>query len=529
MNNTTVQVTSNCLKAKLAAAPLNEIAKNEILGILNKSLRRGNCCIPLKELVESASRKISDLEVKKTLLQMVLKEEIVTVKIEGQELCYLTQLWKAERRVAELILARLAAPYPISDKELDKIIGRISQERGITLHPNQEEAIRMAGVNKLAIMTGGPGCGKTWTSSAIVATWKKLGRKVILSSPTGRASAKLAQGTGEEAKTLHKLLEYSPDGIFKRNASNPIDADAILVDEASMIDLPMMLALLEAVRPDAQILFVGDVNQLPSVGPGKILKDLIDSGKMPITKLTTTFRQGSESKIITVAKAINEGKYPEIEKVQRGEKPETDCFLIEAETPEEGLEIIKELIETLVPELGFNPTTDVQLLCPMKKGNIGTIEVNKALRDLLNPPSSHKTEIEVDGLQFRVGERVIQTKNRKEVKNGDVGTIESISNGNIKIKFPKEIEVEYTHQTVNQLLPAWCISTHKSQGSEYPVAIIPMFEQSKNMMNRNWLYTAITRAKKLAIIVGQASTIEMAAKTDGVVRTTMLSRRLIAC
>lgn len=515
------------IKNFLLSSPINTRIQYSIEQILKRAAQRGNCCIKLEELILAALQNATPVMIKKTITQMAMRKQIIIVKMGSDNLCYLPALLKCELRVASNILERLASPLPISTSTVSNLIKQYSQEKGITLHPNQEEAVKMAAVEKLAIMTGGPGCGKTFTASAIVAVWKKFGRKVVLCAPTGRASAKLAEGTGEEAKTIHKLLEYSRS-CFKRNASNPIDADAILIDESSMVDIQLMLALLEAVKPSAQILFVGDVNQLPSVGPGKVLKDLIDSRKIPITKLTATFRQGAKSKIITVADAINEGRYPEIEKVTRGKLPDTDCFLIEAETPEEGLDVIKDMLSTFIPKMGFNIATDVQLLCPMKKGKIGTIAVNAELRDLFNPPSVNKNETRLGKLQFRVGEKVIQTKNRTEVKNGDVGTIEAISNGKVRVKYPNGITVEYSQQEAEQLLPAWAISVHRSQGSDYPVAIVPMFDESQAMMNRNLLYTGVTRAKKIAIIIGQGSAIAKAAQTDGVVRMTTLCQRLAA-
>ena len=515
------------IKKVLTDSPINISLHSFIEEILKIAAQRGNCCIKLEELVSAASKTATPLAVKKTITQMAMREQIIVTQMEGKYLCYLPSLWSCEQRVASNILKRLASPLPISEQTVSTLIQQYCKEKELKLHPNQEQAVRMAAVEKLAIMTGGPGCGKTFTASAILSVWKKLGKKVVLCAPTGRASAKLAEGTGEEAKTIHKLLEYSRQG-FKRNASNPIDADAILIDESSMVDIQLMLALLEALKPSAQILFVGDVNQLPSVGPGKVLHDLIDSKKIPLTKLTATFRQGAESKIITVADAINEGRYPEIERVTRGRIPDTDCFLIEAETPEEGLDIIADLLSKFIPEMNYNPAKDVQILCPMKKGQIGTIAVNAELRDIFNPPSVDKNEIRVGTIHFRVGEKVIQTKNRTEVKNGDVGTIESISNGKIVVKYIKDTRVEYSKQDISQLLPAWAISVHRSQGSDYPVAIVPMFDESQRMMNRNLLYTAVTRAKRIAIIIGSKNAIAMAAKTDGVVRMTTLRQRLAA-
>lgn len=514
------------IKNWLATSAINTSIQQSLIKILERAAQKGDCCVKLEELITAEEKSNTPIEVKRTIIQMATRGEIIVTKLGSSNLVYLPDLWQCEQQVAENILKRLTTPLGISNSTVEKLLEEYSTEKGIKLHANQEAAVKMAAIEKLAIMTGGPGCGKTYTASAILAIWKKLGRRVVLCAPTGRAAAKLGEGTGEKTQTIHKLLEYGPQG-FKRNAANPIDADAILIDESSMIDLKLMLALLEAVKANAKILFVGDTNQLASVGPGKVLKDLIDSKRIPITKLTATFRQGSQSKIITVAEAINQGQYPEIEEVIRGKIPDSDCFLIEAETGEETLDIIADLLEKILPKLGYTPETDVQLLCPMKKGKSGTIHFNAQLRNLFNPPSIEKAETKVGNLELRVGEKVIQTKNRKEIKNGDVGRITGISKGgSISVTYPNNATVEYSKQDRDQILPAWAISVHRSQGSDYPVAIIPMLDESKIMLNRNLLYTGVTRGKKLVIIIGQKKVIKSAAQTDGSLRMTTLRQRL---
>jgi exodeoxyribonuclease V alpha subunit len=516
------------IKEWIENSPTTRIQET-ILNILEKAAGKGICCIELEELIEKASKSEPTEEVKKGIIQMTIKTKIIVAKVENKNVVYLKDLWDCEKLVAENLLKRLNKPAENSNSNIPKLLKEYSKEKGINLHPNQEGAVKMAAAEKVAIMTGGPGCGKTFTASAILAVWKKQGKRVALCAPTGRAAAKLGEGTGEKTETIHKLLEYGPQG-FRKNANNPIEAEAILIDESSMIDIKLMLALLEAIKPTAQILLVGDTNQLASIGPGKVLKDLMDSKRIPTTRLTATFRQGAGSQIITVAEAINLGQYPEIEKVTKGTKPESDCFLIEAEKAEEASGIIADLLENFLPNLGYKVESDVQLLCPMKKGETGTISLNAKLRNVFNPPSKEKNEIQGGTLKLRVGEKVIQTKNRKEIKNGDVGKITSISGSKrtITVEYPNNTTVEYSKEETNQLLPAWAISVHRSQGSDYPVAIVPMFDESKIMLNRNLLYTGITRGKKLVIIIGQKEIVNLAAQMDGVSRMTTLRERLAA-
>ena len=355
-----------------------------------------------------------------------------------------------------------------------------------------------------------------------------MGKTIAASSPTGRAAQRLSELTGREAKTLHRLLEFDPKtGKFKRNQENPILAQAIVVDEISMLDLFLGNSLIKAVPLDAQLLLIGDVDQLPSVGPGNVLADLIASKKVPVVRLTQVFRQASSSKIIAHAHAINEGNYPLFESVSK--KPVSDCLLFTAPEPEHGLEAIRVLVSDLIPSWGFNPASDVQVLSPVTKGQTGTRNLNAILQKLLNPPSRHKAEIVRGGLMVRVGDRVMQLKNNydKDVFNGDLGVVESINleDQEIRIQFAQR-QVDYDYVELEEISLAWATTVHKSQGSEYPVVILPVY-QGYMTLTRNLLYTALTRAKRLAILVGSQKNLAIAIdQSEDKNRYTQLAERL---
>jgi exodeoxyribonuclease V alpha subunit len=290
-------------------------------------------------------------------------------------------------------------------------IEKFTQSRGIALSPQQQQAVEMAACSRVMVLTGGPGTGKTFCTRTIVALWKAMGKKIGLAAPTGRAAQRMAEVTGLEAKTLHRMLEFEPATRgFKRDKDNPLPYDALVVDETSMLDLFLAHSLLKALAPEAQLLLVGDVDQLPSVGPGKILADLIESAKIPVVRLSQVFRQAESSAIIRAAHQINRGQYPHLEAIS--DKAQSDCLWHNGGTePEHGVQVVCELIRDFIPRLGFNPTTDVQVLCPMTRGTVGTRNFNQVLQQLINPPSPDKPEVSRGGMIFRVGDRVIQLKN----------------------------------------------------------------------------------------------------------------------
>jgi exodeoxyribonuclease V alpha subunit len=356
-----------------------------------------------------------------------------------------------------------------------------------------------------------------------------MGKSIALASPTGRAAQRLSEVAGMEAKTIHRLLEFEPRTMkFKRDADNPIEARAIVVDEASMLDLFLAHSLLKAIPPDAQLLLVGDIDQLPSVGPGNVLRDLIASEQIPVVRLTQVFRQAAASYIVSNAHRINSGQYPLLESVSLN--PSSDCLWLGAPQPQLGVQGIQELVSDVIPKLGFDPALDVQVLCPLTRGEVGTRNLNSVLQSLINPPTTNKAEIKSGGIVLRVGDRVIQQVNDydREVFNGDLGTIAAIDleEQEVTVQYQERL-VTYDYADLNELALAWAVTIHKSQGSEYLVVILPLYMQHYMMLSRNLLYTGLTRAKQLAILVGPAKAIGLAVKqARDTGRYTLLQERL---
>lgn len=357
-----------------------------------------------------------------------------------------------------------------------------------------------------------------------------MGKSIALASPTGRAAQRLSEMTGFEAKTIHRLLEFDPRTMkFKRDMDNPIEAQAIVVDEASMLDLFLAHSLLKAIPLNAQLLLVGDIDQLPSVGPGNVLRDLMASAQVPVVRLTQVFRQAQASQIVSNAHRINQGQYPALESVSPS--PRSDCLWLGAPEPQNGVQAIRELLVDVIPNLGFEAARDVQVLCPMTRGEVGTRNLNAVLQELLNPPRADKTELLRGGMKLRVGDRVIQQVNdyNREVFNGDLGVISAIDSEEqeVIVQFDQRL-VTYDYADLNKLALAWAVTIHKSQGSEYPVVILPIFMQHYLMLSRNLLYTGLTRAKRLAVIVGPSKAIGLAVRqVKDQQRYTLLEQRLV--
>jgi len=411
-------------------------------------------------------------------------------------------------------------------------IDRYVAATGMQLSDQQRQAVEMAASERVLILSGGPGTGKTFSTRTIVALWKAMGKSLALASPTGRAAQRLSEMTGGEAKTIHRLLEFDPKSMsFQRNSENPIPAKAVVVDEASMIDLFLGNSLLKAVALDAQILLVGDIDQLPSVGPGNILRDLIASEQVPVVRLTQVFRQAATSMIIANAHRINIGEYPMLESVG-AETPSSDCLWWGAPEPENGVQAIQQLVGELMPKWGFNPARDLQVLCPMTRGIMGTRNLNTVLQQLINPPNPGKAEIVRGGIILRVGDRVIQKKNdyNREVFNGDMGVVAAIDleEQEVTVQFADR-QVNYDYADLDEITLAWSVSVHKAQGSEYPVVIMPIFMQHYMVLSRNLLYTGLTRAKQLAVLVGPKKAIGLAVRqVKDQQRYTLLAQRLMS-
>jgi exodeoxyribonuclease V alpha subunit len=393
------------------------------------------------------------------------------------------------------------------------------------LSEEQRAAIEMALTHPLSILTGGPGTGKTTCLKSLITALENQNRKYALASPTGRAAKRLSEATGRPARTIHRLLEFSPMEGFKHNEENPLDLDFLVVDEASMLDLLLTNHLLKAVQPGTHVLFVGDVDQLPSVGAGDVLRDLIRSEVAAVTRLSVIFRQAAHSKIITNAHLINQGKFPEFS------QGEGDFFLFPAEDAAAAADWILQIVTERIPhKFGFDPVHDIQVLAPIYRGPAGVTALNDRLQEKLNPPANSKPERRLFGTTFRLGDKVMQTQNNyeKDVYNGDIGFIQAIDpiEQMLSVDFDGR-PVRFEWSEADQLVLAYVVSVHKAQGSEFPVVVMPVVTQHYTMLQRNLLYTAITRARSLCVLSGSRRAISMAVRNNKVAqRFTALEWRL---
>jgi exodeoxyribonuclease V alpha subunit len=508
-----------------------------IFHILGEAGEEGHCYLPQIELVERSVKLLSHQDyhpdpetIQNITTKLGLNEQLVMQgDTQGQLVCYKPSVYHTEKGMAERIYQLLQTKVSVDMDRVNSWIDRYAAHQNTTLSAQQRQAVEMAASSSVLILTGGPGTGKTTTTRTIVALWKAMGKAIALASPTGRAAQRLQEVTGYEAKTIHRFLEFDPSSMgFKRNQDYPLTANAIVVDEASMLDIFLAFSLIKAIPIGTQLLLVGDTDQLPSVGAGNVLKDLIDSHQVPVMRLTEVFRQAQASQIVQNAHRINIGKYPNMEKVSNA--PQSDCIWLEMPTPEAGVQGMCDIISHLLPSLGFNPQQDMQVLCPMTRGEVGTRNLNEVLQQLLNPPHPSKPEIKRGSMIFRVGDRIMQKVNdyNREVFNGDIGTISGVDleEQEITVQFG-ERSVTYDSADLNEITLARATTIHKAQGSEYPVVIIPMFMQHFLMLSRNLFYTGLTRAKQLAIIVGESKAIGLAVRqVSDRHRYTYLARRI---
>ena len=480
---------------------------------LTEAMDEGHCGLPTDELVPLA---VDLLEVPKelvlTALELELAEGAVIADTVGETPCiFLGGLYRAEQVIAKRIL-RLAngtLPWPYIDP--DKALPWIEQKTGLSLAERQVAAIRLALVSKVLVITGGPGVGKTTIVNSILRILSAKGVTLLLCAPTGRAAKRMTEAAGFEAKTIHRTLEVDRKaGGFKRNSDNPLDCDLLVIDETSMVDVLLMQALLKAVPDNAALLVVGDIDQLPSVGPGQVLADVIASGAVPLVRLTEVFRQAAQSRIITSAHKINQGSIPDLSKPEG----DSDFYFVQADDPETAVPRIVDLVKTRIPQrFGLDPIRDIQVLCPMNRGGVGVRSLNIELQAALNPAGDRK--VERFGWTFAPGDKVMQMENDydRDVYNGDIGYIDDVDPdaGELTVSFDGRA-ITYGFGELDTLVLAYAATIHKSQGSEYPAVVIPVMMQHYTMLQRNLLYTGVTRGKRLVVLVGQKKAVAIAVK-----------------
>jgi len=506
-----------------------------VVYVLNEAVESGgNAFLTQAELTEKATEILGVGDVGAAIGTLAETGRLVLepYKLLGETeiAIYTPSLHKTEIGVAERVKSLLSAPVPPPQADFDGWLSALLDAQKFPLSAEQGEAVKMALLSRFSVLTGGPGVGKTYTTNTIVAAFEALDKDVLLASPTGRAAKRMAEVTGREAKTVHRLLEFDPEQRgFKRGSDLPLECDVLIVDESSMLDMVLTYSLLKAVPPEAQVVFVGDVDQLPSVGPGNVLRDLIDSGAVPVARLTQVFRQAAESLIITNAHAINAGRMPELPPPSALR----DCAWLNAEEADELAEKVVAVVAKSLPKRGYAPG-DIQVLTPMQRGSAGAAHLNSRLQEVLNPARLGVDEIQRGPRLFRVGDRVMQIVNNydKAVYNGDIGAVVAVNHEDeiLTVAYTDAQgtnEVIYEFADIDELTLAFCCSIHKSQGSEYPAVVLAVHTQHYMLLQRNLLYTALTRAKKFAVLVGPKRAIAMAVKKQSDIhRHTRLKERL---
>lgn len=520
--------------------------KSGILYTLLQATAEGHTFLPQEELTRKASQllEVEEQYIEKHFMDLAIERKIMMKQQEEQTQIYASSFYYMEANVATM-LKQLNVSYDVTDAEIEQRVHLIQKQTGMELDEHQMMAVKEAVRNGLLIITGGPGTGKTTTINTIIRYFESEGMDIFLAAPTGRAAKRMSETTGFEARTIHRMLELNGgmegNAGFERNETNPLETDVIIIDEMSMVDITLMNSLLKAIVAGTRLILVGDVNQLPSVGPGSVLKDIIDSHECNVVKLTKIFRQASTSDIIVNAHKINRG-----EEVILDNKS-MDFFFLKRYEADKIINVTLQLIKQKLPKFVDATEYDIQVLTPMRKGLLGVERLNGILQQYINPPDKSKREKEHGDVTFREGDKVMQTKNNYQLEweirskyglsiekgtgvfNGDTGIIQEINDfaETVTVEFDEGRLVEYSFKLLDELELAYAITIHKSQGSEYPAVVIPLLSGPSMLMNRNLLYTAVTRARKCVTLVGNDTTFnEMIQNTSQQKRYSGLKNRL---
>lgn len=499
-----------------------------LLYSLNKLAEEGHCYARPRQLLEKGAELLGVEEalLRETLERMVKSKDLIVepgVEADGSDAVYLPPFFFSESGVARKLKGLLNAPRRETVGDVEALIARVQEKSGLTYDRVQLEAIRTAAFSKVMVLTGGPGTGKTTTTNSIIRVYEAGGYEIVLAAPTGRAAKRMTEATGLPARTIHRLLEYSIAGGYKVNESNPLKGDVLIVDECSMIDIILMYNLLKAVPEHMTLILVGDIDQLPSIGPGNVLRDIIASEAVPVVRLERIFRQARGSRIVTNAHRVNKGEFPNITNMR-----DSDFFFIRDEEPEHVLAQIVPICKRRLPATyNFDPINDIQVLTPMQRGVIGAQSMNRELQQALNPCS---ILLRRAGTEYRLGDKVMQIRNNydKGVFNGDIGIISAVDleERELRVRFDS-LEASYDVSELDELVLAYATTIHKAQGSEYPVVVMPVLMTHFVMLQRNLIYTGITRAKKLLVMIGSTKALGYAIGNDKVVqRNTRLAQRL---
>lgn len=502
--------------------------RSGLLYVLLQATGEGHTCLPKEDLLHRASALlgVEEEQMETQLMNLCMDRKLVMKEQNGKVMAWYGQYYYMELNVAKM-LHDLNLECEMEESQIVKKLSKVEKQASITLDEMQRKAVVEAVKNGVLVITGGPGTGKTTTINAIIRYFETEDMEILLAAPTGRAAKRMTEATGWEAVTIHRLLELSgvpsddrSTASFERNEENPLEADVIIIDEMSMVDIFLMNALLKAVSVGTRLILVGDINQLPSVGPGCVLKDIIRAGSCPVVQLTRIFRQASQSDIIVNAHKINRGEHVTLDNKSR------DFFFLQRQDPNVILRVVLALVQEKMPRYVDARPTDIQVLTPMRKGSLGVENLNEMLQRYLNPPSSEKNEKETARGRFREGDKVMQIKNNYQIEwearnrygiaidkgtgifNGDMGIVQQIDllAETMEVLFDDYRTVTYSFQMLEELELAYAVTIHKSQGSEYPAVVIPLLTGPRMLMNRNLLYTAVTRARSCVTLVGSPET-----------------------